>query len=554
MTRKSLLKRILTTLAALAVLIAVGVWIFYTYYFQDYVNDFLKPKLSAAISAATDGHYRLDIGNIVYKNGLLFCTQFDLHRVRFGNEEKGITLEGLSADTVYFKGLHLFDLFWGSGSFMKRMEMHGPKISVIDVADGRKKLGTEKPDTLPVLTKLPQRLPVIAFDSIIMTNMVIQVPKKFKPQGPDSFYRDVSARLAGFRLDSNTIISEPLMYSKHIIIELPSISFHTADSVYAIEAGPVHADLTDSVIRIDSFTFRPNYGEEEFSALLPYLRGRLDFRCANINVHGFDLEKLMSGESVTFHRCYIDSWSFDYYSDKRKPREAHPAAAVMPHEFIQEFPMPINIDSLVLAGGKIKIRERTPGSKQAGWLQFTHVRMAAYPYCTDSVCENCGKPTAVSINALFLGEAPVTVKASYELQHKQLDLEADATVGEFSAKSLNTFLVPNERKEATNGTVEGGKLHLSIHGKTATLTATPYYKDLSMKILPDNPDGQTGIIEGLKTFVANTFVLRPENLDNGNRPAVSATTTMRREPHQEFLQFIWIALRKSLGKIIGGFD
>jgi hypothetical protein len=554
LTKKSILKKVLLTVAASIVVIVAAVWIFYNYYFQDYVNDFLKPKLSAAIIAATDGHYRLDIGKIVYKDGLLFCTQFELRRIRYGKDETGITLESLSQDTVFFKGWHLYDLLWGNGSYMKRLEMHAPKIVVIDIADGRNKLGYAKPDTIPIPTKLPIRLPVIEFDSIILTDMVIEVPKKFQPQGPDTLYHHASARLAGFRLDSVSFHTEPLIYSKHVDLELPSISFHTEDSAYSVEAGPIHAHFTDSVIRIDSFSFRPNFSEDQFSTLQPYLRGRIDYRCLDITVGGFDLEKLMEGESITVHTCEIGAWSFDYYSDKRIPREPHPQPSVLPNEFISEFPMPVNIDTLTLAGGTIKIRERVPGSKQSGSLSFDDVRIRAYPYCTDSLCENSGKPTKVSISALFLGEAPVNVRASYDLLHKELDLTADATVGKFSAKLLNTFLIPNERKEVTDGTVEGGKLHMDIRSGTAILTVTPYYKNLAMKILPQDPGAPRGIMEGLKTFVANTFVLHSENLDKNGTPAESATITLRREPHQEFLQFIWITLRKSLGKIIGGFD
>jgi len=363
-------KKILISFAALLILFVASVWVFYNYFFQDYVNDFLKPKLAAAISAATEGHYRLDIERIVYKEGLLYCKGFTLHRVRYDADETGITLESLTQDTVFFKGWHLFDLIWGNGSYMKRMEMHAPKIVVINISDGREKLKNEKPDTLPIPTKLPVRLPVIAFDSIIMTDMRIEVPEKFKPQGPLPYYEGISARLAGFRLDSITMVTEPLLYSKYINFEMPHLSFYTDDSVYTIEAGPIHANLSDSLIRIDSFSFKPDYTDDEFSSLQPYLRGKLDFRCTDISIHGFSLEELMEGKSVMLHSCNIASWNFDYYSDKRKPRELHPEPAVLPNEFIQEFPMPVKIDSLVLADGKIKIRERAEGSKKIRRLAF----------------------------------------------------------------------------------------------------------------------------------------------------------------------------------------
>jgi len=36
--------------------------------------------------------------------------------------------------------------------------------------------------------------------------------------------------------------------------------------------------------------------------------------------------------------------------------------------------------------------------------------------------------------------------------------------------------------------------------------------------------------------------------------AIVGKSTYHRKKEEEFLQFIWKALRKSLGKVIGGFD
>jgi hypothetical protein len=554
MIKRSTLKKIVLSFAILLLVVIGSVWIFYHFYFQDYVNDFLKPKLRDAILTTTHGHYRLDIGKVVYTEGALYCVDFELHRIRYGDHETGITLESLKQDTVTLSGWNLYDLVMGNGSFIKRLEMHSPTIVVTEVDEGREKISHREPDTLPVPKSLPQRLPVISFDSIILTDMRIEVPKQFQPQGSLKYYEHSSARLAGFRLDSISVVTQPLMYSGYVGFDMPAISFHTSDSAYEIGGGPIHADLSDSTIHIDSFYYKPNYSEDDFSGLQPFLRGRLDFHCKDITVHGFNLEKMLRGECLTFHSCKIDTCSFDYYSDKRKPREKNPEPPMMPQEFIQKFPMHVNIDSLLLANGTITIRERGTDSKQPGTLHFDRVRIAATPYCTDSLCRNNGKATHISISCMFLGDAPVNVSANYELQHKELDLTVDANVGTFPAKQVNSFLVPNERKEVTSGTVEGGKLHLDIRDGTAIMTATPLYKELSIRILPKSADEKRGFIEGIKTFVANTFVLHSENIEKDGKPAQSATITLRREKDQEFLQFIWIALRKTLGKIIGGFD
>jgi hypothetical protein len=554
MRNRSTAKKIFYSLAGVVIIIVAAIWIFYAYYFEDVVGNYLTPKLQAAIETATHGHYKLNIGKIVYHNGSLFCTNFELKRVRYGSKETGITLERLEQDTVYLKGLHLISLLRGRGAYMSRMEMDAPRIFVTEVSEGREKIKGIAPDTTPIPKSLPDNLPVISFDSIILSNIQIYMPEEFRLSGGDSIYRGASARLAHFRLDSIAIATEPLLYSQNIDFMLPKVRYDIGDSLYFAEAGPIHAKLSDSLLEIDSFSFRPKCSEDQYSAKCKYLRGMMDFRCADITVEGFNLENLMIGKSLSVHKCSIATWNMNYYSDKRKPRDPHPPQAMMPNDFVQGFHFPVSIDSLILLEGKIKISERAPLSSQPGVITFDHAQLKASPYCTDSSSENCGMPTHIAISAIFLDEAPVTAHIDYELQHTELDMDVEAEVGKLSAKKFNDFLIPNERKEITSGTIEGGNLRMIIHNSVATTTVTPRYKDLAMKVLPKQPGEKGGIIEGIKSFIANTFVLRASNLDKDDIRAVSATTMLRRLPHEEFLQFIWFALRKSLGKVIGGFE
>lgn len=554
MRNRSTAKKIFYSLLSALAILAAGVWIFYTYYFQDALNDSLTAKLQSSIEAATHGQYRLSIGRIVYKDGVMYCTNFVLRRVRYGKDETGLTLERLEQDTVYLKGLHLLSLLRGNGSFMSRLEMRSPNIYITDVSDGRAKLEKLPPDTSSFSKKLPDDLPVISFDSVFLDNMRIYVPEKLRLTEGDSIYEGAFAHLGNFRLDSAAIANEPLMFSKYVEVYLPKMRYNMSDSLYSMEAGPIHAQLSDSLILIDSASIIPKYSEEEFGEHYKYLRGRITFRSSNIRIEGLGLEDLMEGESLKIHKCTIGSWKMDYYSDKRKPREPHPPPAILPNELVQELHLPMSIDSLVLDSGKVRIRERAPGSTQAGVLTFDHAKIIASPYCSDTSSANCGKATHVYLSALFLDEAPVSASIEYELEKSELEMNIEAKVGKLNAKKLNVFLIPNERKELTGGMIDGGNLRMKIHNGIATTTVTPQYEGLSMKILPKEPGQSGGLLNGIKSFLANLFILRASNFDKDDIKAVSATTTRRREPKEELLQFIWYALRKSLGKVIGGFE
>ena len=113
--------------------------------------------------------------------------------------------------------------------------------------------------------------------------------------------------------------------------------------------------------------------------------------------------------------------------------------------------------------------------------------------------------------------------------------------------------MPFERTEVTDGALDSGRIEMKIRNGVNTTTVIPYYHNLSMKILSPDPKKGRGLMEGFKTFMAKTFVLRSDN-PGDNKPVVSATTTRTRTKDEELMEFIWVSLRKSLGGVIGGFQ
>lgn len=551
--KRRIAKRISYIIGGLCILLAIAGWIFMRYYFQDIINDYYTGKFREAARIATKGQFSISIGRLTYNDGILICKNFELVRVAIDSNDTGLVLERLTADTLHFGGLNIFELLRGRGAFMNRMEMHAPKIWLTEVSQWRAQAGKVIVDKDSLALELPERLPVISIDSFILTDMQIHVPKKFLPAG-EEYYQGASAHLAGFLLNNNSLKTEPLLYSKHIELFMPKARYDVDDPLYVAEVGNVHLDVTDSTATVDTISYSPRFSEEEFTAKNNFLRGRLDFNAANIFVKGLDIMKLIAGSKISVHKCTVGSWSFDYYSDKRKVRDPHGPSALMPNDIARSFHFPVALDSLVLTDGKIKIRERAPGSDRSGVLSFDKVRIAASPYVTDTSSEKCGDPTRIFVSAIFQGEASVSAAINYDLQKAALDLRIDATLGKISAKRFNTFLVPNERKELTDGTIEGGKMVMNIKGGVATTTVTPIYNNLAMKILTDQGKVQRGFLEGFKTLIANTFVFRKNNPGPYDKGPISATTSRSRNKSEEFLQFIWLALRRSLGKVIGGFE
>jgi hypothetical protein len=249
--------------------------------------------------------------------------------------------------------------------------------------------------------------------------------------------------------------------------------------------------------------------------------------------------------------CEAASWYLYYYGDRRKPRNPHPPDAIMPNTLIDSIKLPITIDSIILNNGYIKHQERDSGSIKPSLITLTDDRVVVHPFCTDRSNNLYDHPSRIAVTGLFMGQGQVAATMIYPIHDKTLDLQIDATAGPFELSALNSYLVTNERKEVENGKFLSGELHMKVEAGTGVTTVTPRYTDLQMKILPDDAKQSGGILEGIKSFVANTFVIRTTNIDEGNTKAYSARTRYHRSRKEEFFQFIWYGMRKSIRQVVG---
>ena len=150
-----------------------------------------------------------------------------------------------------------------------------------------------------------------------------------------------------------------------------------------------------------------------------------------------------------------------------------------------------------------------------------------------------------------MGKGKLVGEITYPVHQEAFDLHISATVGSFALPILNSYLVSNERKEVTSGKLISGEVRMDVKSGKGTTMVRPRYTDLNIKILADGVKESRGILEGLKTFIANAFILETENIDSKDKKAASFTTSRTRGRKEEFFEYIWLAMRKTIQKVIG---
>jgi len=548
MTKRSILKPVLYTLGSIALVLAIAIWVFNTFYFESTLNRVVIPKIELAAAKATHGRFSLTLDKIYYRHGTLVCNTFVLSRVAYDSSERGMVLEKVTLDSARFQGISWWDVLWHKDISMTSLDLKAPKLYMIDIDTGT--LLPRIPKYVPITNAAASNAPIVSFDSIVLHHAIVFLPK-LAGKSSEPVYRDITIKLTDFSLDPKRMLGEPALFSQRVDFDLPGGKYSVSDSLYSLEVRGIRGSFSDSLVTIDSITYEPNYSEQAFADKFKYVQGRLQFRCSGIVMNGINFTKLLSGGGLSARSCKASSWFVDYYGDLRKPYNPHPPDALLPHTILNSIKAPITIDSIVFTNGTIHHRERITGSTHASLLTFTQARVSASPFCTTPFSPLYKEPLHISVKALFMGQGQVIGTILYPIHQKPFDLHVVASVGPFDARVLNSYLISNERKQVMKGEILGGDIRMDVRSGVGITTVSPRYTNLSMNILSTDVKKSRGILEGIKTFIANTFVLRTNNVDNGASKAVSVTTTTIRTSKQEFFEFLWIAMRKSILKVLG---
>ncbi len=544
-------KKILLWVAGFISAIVLTIVIIVVFFLDGILNKTVRPELAEWVRRATHYQYELILGKIDHSFTSLSCRHVVLIRVRYDSLTPGFYIKKCFLDTISISGISWWDILWKNGLKLDRLEIHHPSLHISTYSNPDHY--SDKFDTAQFLPTIKNIFPSIAIDSILLSNIAIVMESDTSHQR--TVLKGTSLTIGSFGLDTMTMkTNKYLLFSKSIHINARQAIYTFDDSIYSLEIKGLNGVFEDSSLSVDTLRLRPNYSEQAFANKNKYNRGRLFLECIGLKAEQIYLTKLLRLNSIRFRSASVKSWKFDYYSDKRKPSDPNPPPAPMPNELLRKIGFPIHADSLRLPNGFIHIREQSNVSPHLSELTFEKTKLTISPLLIDSSVSMDSDAVHFSLQTLFQGQGALKAEVEYPLSKPSFDMDIAAHIGGFDGKTINSYLVNTDRTQVASGKVISGDIIMHVRNGTATTAVTPRFEDLSITFLSKKSSENRTIWDRLKTTWANIFVIRSNNIDKEGKPAKTAITTRKRLPPEEFFQFLWFSLRKSLGQIVGGFE
>lgn len=573
------------SVALLVVLVMVAAYIF----LNDTVQSKVQRSVASYLQERADAQVRqigaknsVQIGSITYS---FFTNRLEIRDVHVYIADSSATngqILDASLTHITCTGLTWYDVMFGDGLALGDIEISHPRLersfwsSKLDTASQAIDTAAFQLPKIPNVDTLIQRALIESLPTYVRPltiNAVRVIGAEFinnERTLADTFagatkdlnitVNDIRAGVEGARPLGSVDVSISTMgrtyaSGKRSLIVHPHLRINERDSSaqvdtillvdphgLTIRAHHVTFSYRDHAIRIDSFAITAS----ESDAAYFKRNGRSDRIAASgrsVLLDGIDLNAASNGTALHVRSCSIATVSLDVLSNMRPPA---PRSTGKPtpqlNDLAQRVPFSLKIDTITVPAASINYGEYHANSATPGRLWWDNIAFRA-------VGVNPKGTMTVTAAGRFMGTSRMKAQFIFPLASPTYSLDATGSLAAIDPTILNGFVTISDNLRIKGGKVHEASFGFTVRGRAARGWLKASYTGLGVELLNEKTK-KAGFLNSIVSWVANTFVVRTENLPT-DPDYKTGVITYTLPADAAVMQTIWFPVRAGLGNVVG---
>jgi len=255
----------------------------------------------------------------------------------------------------------------------------------------------------------------------------------------------------------------------------------------------------------------------------------------------------MKGRNLHIHSAKLSDLSMNILLNKDKPFELDSEINPMPNELFNKIKNPMHIDNITVDNGYLNYNERFNLYGKSATLEFNHIKISA-----NELIDTINKSTTEFINAngIFNNTTAMNLSISIPLSSEVFSMKYSGEFGRMELSSLNHYLNIAEEMKVKSGVLASASFAADITSGYASGNVNAIYTDFKLEP-SDLKTSQSKMGRDMKAFLANTFVLHKNNLQDKKGNLKQGMIKYMRKHDTAFIEMIWLSLRTGIEDIAG---
>jgi len=261
-------------------------------------------------------------------------------------------------------------------------------------------------------------------------------------------------------------------------------------------------------LSVDSFSFHPVKTRDEFVSASKWQTDYITLETGKISVSKFDLDQYLEDSVFRSGNITIDKPYFTSYRDKTPPFNAgiiKPLAT----KLIQKIPFKVSIDTILISNGTAVYSELNDKTKETAVIPVTRMSGDIFPI------KNFGlTPTdsfRIRLNFYILDSGWVRLRTRESYLDTLSGFLITLRMQPHSMLYLNKILPALSSIKLQSGHLDTLTMRAVGRDYLSLGEMRMYYHDLKVQFLKNGKEEKKRFLQGLMTFIANSFVIKNEN-------------------------------------------
>lgn len=339
-----------------------------------------------------------------------------------------------------------------------------------------------------------------------------------------------------------------VFHSKNIGFELLGYQSDTKDKLYTLKLDTLRGSITGKDLEIRGFKMIPKYPKIEFSRKYDVQKDRYDLDFKKISLSGIDYVSLNNNGELLVKQVNLGPAQVNVFMNRELPPSSLNKSGNFPHMALKRLPIPTIVEQLKIAKVNVAYGEYNPKTKEIGTVELDGLHGTISNITNDSSRLAKQSHAYADLTTYVMGKAKLNVKIDFNLTSNNGTFSYKGKVNGFDLKALNAISKPLGQIELESGQVTSASFDVSANAAGSKGVVYFYYKDLKIKMLGEDADGNEKK-KGLLSFLANTILIKDDNIpDEKGR---FANVTHERAPQASFFNIMWKSVFKGMREIVG---
>ncbi len=275
---------------------------------------------------------------------------------------------------------------------------------------------------------------------------------------------------------------------------------------YTFDVGSYEVNHPSNLIDLKEVKLNTSYSKEEFSEIIDSQTDWFDLSVEQVAISPKDFSEMISGNNYHLEQVNVNGLDALIYRDKNvavTEQIMHP----LPQSELRNLKIPLQIDSLVMNGDLI-YQEKAVDGDEAGVMTFNDLDLRLSNVKTRPEQNEIMKMIS---QGNLMNSGAFKVDGQFQLNNPYDQFSLTGSLADFQLDSLNRMLMPVANVRVNKGFADQLFFNFIANDTLAQGEMRFKYNDLRIRIMNAKTHEKGGLGTGIKSFFANTFVVKRKN-------------------------------------------